>query len=120
MIAVVPSAPRVFGSAFSESNFNAVARSPDSAASSSVGFAGVANETAAIKAAQTTAASGQLFIRRVIHRAGNPRILDLRKNAATVAYRFHRNVVTVEHRQKQIRQARILRILQVLAALDAP
>src|SRR3954462_91768 len=114
MIAVVPSGPTAFGSARSESNRNAVARSPDSAASSNVGFAGVAIETAAIRTAITTAATDQLLIRS----AGNPSMLDLRKNSAAVANRFDRDIVAIEYGQEQICKSRVLRIFQMLAALD--
>src|SRR4029077_3769500 len=46
------------------------------------------------------------------------RTLDLREDAAAVAELLDRDVVAVEQRDEQIGEARILRILQMLAALD--
>src|SRR5262245_33304763 len=108
---VVPSGPGAFGlTPFSPSRRNAVARSPDSAASSKfVAAAAVASE---IERTQTAVAEST-------QRAGAVRILDLRENAAAVADRLHRNVVSIEDRLQQICKARILGILQMLSALDA-
>src|SRR5262245_24293489 len=109
MIAVVPSGPAALGLApFSASRRKTVGRSPDSAASNNV-VAGAAIETAAVK----TAASATTDLTTL-------RILDLRKNAAAVADRLHRNIVPVEDGLQQIGKARVLRILQVLPAFDAP
>src|SRR5262245_31975998 len=104
---VVPSGPGAFGlTPFSPRRRNAVARSPDSAASSRfVAAAAVASE---IERAQTTVAEST-------QRAGAVRILDLRENAAAVADRLHWDVVSIEYRLQQICMARILRIFQVLS-----
>src|SRR5690349_8923873 len=110
MMAVVPSRPAVFGLLpFSASSRKTVARSPDSAASTNDAPPGAAiivapNETAAAAVAQNA----------------NFCILDLRKNAAAVADRLHRNIVPVEDGLQQIGMARILGILQMLPTLDLP
>src|SRR5262245_53136511 len=49
----------------------------------------------------------------------SPCISDLRESPTAVADLLHRNIVSVEYGQQQIRKARILWILQVLTALDA-
>src|SRR6185295_16229084 len=109
MMAVVPSGASAFGLVpFCASNRRTVARSPFSAASRSVGSAVVATETAA---SQT--------IKPTIGTAVITRILDLREKTAAVANRFHRDIVAVKQRHQQIGKARILWILQMLAALDA-
>src|SRR5687768_5383116 len=101
--AVVPSGPGVFGFAPLASMARAAARSPRSTISSSPGSAAAATEIATNHAA-TTAAS--------------LRTLYLGEDAAAVADLLHRDVVPVEDRRQQIREARVLRVFEVLAALD--
>src|SRR5688572_17678130 len=108
MMAVVPSGPAAFGFAFWASNFSAVARSPASAASSSVGPAATAAEAAASKPASATVRTVSL------------RILDLRIKTSAVPDGFHRDIVAIEQRHQQVGETGILRILQMLAALDLP
>src|SRR6202044_679527 len=50
--------------------------------------------------------------------ATNPRILDLRKTVKAIADGLHRDLITLQQRQQQFAVARILWILQVLAAFD--
>src|SRR5262245_2504746 len=103
MIAVVPSGPGVFGFAPFVSSRVAAARSPRSAASSRVfSAANAINDVAVRRAARTR----------------KRRTLDLREDAATVPELLDRDVVPVEQRHEQIGEARVLRILQVLTALD--
>src|SRR6266850_8614887 len=114
MIAVVPSGPGAFGLVpFSASKRKAVARSPDSAASSNVVAAGVAIEIEATGTAMSATVS-------VSRPTSTVRILDLRKNAAAVADGLHRNIVSIEQSLQQIGKARVLGVPQMLAALDAP
>src|SRR5262249_17546434 len=99
------------------SNFSAVARSPDSAASSNV----------ALPAAAALPRSGKEHKRHKKHRSlirdtTSPlvlRILDLRQRIGAVADRLDRNVVPFGQGQQKIGMTRILRILQMLAAFDA-
>src|SRR6516225_3379875 len=98
MMAVVPSAPAVFGSAFSASKRKAVARSPASAASSNFALAApVALPNAREKEHK----------RHKKHKKPPRNTLDLRQRVAAVADRFHRDFVPVEDRQQQIGMARI-------------
>src|SRR5262249_49650922 len=90
----------------SASKRKAAARSPDSAASSKVGLpAANAIDPAGNKTAMAIATQRM-------------RISDLRDSPAAIADLLHRNVISVEYRQQQVRETRVLRIFHVLAALD--
>src|SRR5688572_8226771 len=132
--AVVPSGPGAFGSAPVARRRNAAARSPRSVASSNRFSAAVAivavrldTATTAVKTYQgrlgphvpAPASATDSARPRDERRVRQARTSDLREDAAAVANLLHRDVVAVEQRHEQIREARVLRILQVLAALDA-
>src|SRR5262245_44461887 len=102
MIAVVPSGPGVFGFVPFESSCNTAARSFRSAASRR-GFP-------AAEAIETETTSPAI--------ASHARISDLRQDSTAVSDLLHRDVIAIEQRDQQIRKARVLRVLHVLAAFD--
>src|SRR5688572_1088461 len=110
MRAVVPSGPAMFGFAPAASNRNTAARSPASAASSSVRSGTAAIETVETHTTTTTNA----------RQPESLRMSDLRQKAAAIADRFHGDIVSIDHGHQQIREPGVLRILQMLAAFDLP
>src|SRR5438105_162351 len=101
MIAVDPSGPAAFGSAFPASKRNAAARSPDSAASSNDVLANAGEDHKKHKRnTRGTSRTLCLLCFCVVPLVFLPRsISDLRENPAAVADRLHRDLVSFEHRQ---------------------
>src|SRR5690606_16458304 len=115
--AVEPSGPRAFGSAPAARSSSAASRSPASAAASSGGCsARPTGLTSVTAAAATSAHTKRIFIGRPPDALRSR--LHLGERSAAVADRLDGNVGPMQHGQQQIREPRILRVNQVLTALD--
>src|SRR4051812_39987257 len=122
MTAVVPSAPGAFGFAPFESSRRTAARSPCSAASTTVSAAawaieGTATHSATIAGSRWRRPPGLPATADLKVRTTSA-MSNLRENAAAVPDLLDRDVVAVEQRHEQIGEARVLWILHVLPALD--
>src|SRR6185295_12738613 len=103
-----------FGLAPFASMPSTAARSPRSAASTIVSVA--ADATTETEKMMTAAAHVRL--KADATKVATNVISDLRENPTAVTQFFDRDVVAVEERDEQVREPRVLRILQVLAAFD--